>query len=267
MIRRLLACAALAALAPSGCGNAPPDAAQGPVVAVVAGTPIPVALVLADPALDAGDRRQGVERAVARRLAAEEARRRGLGGESPSPSEPAAALAAESRLRDALFERIRDEMELPPDAVERHYRVIGDRFREREVRVRLEPYPSRSAARLAVAQPPVTPPVGSRTLGPAPPARLPAAALPQAATLERVGQRAVVGGPDGWGVVELLEVAPAALPELAQVRERVEASLRLRLGQQAFHELLARLRAEQHVAIDAGILNDDSLWSRHAGAS
>jgi len=232
------------------------------------------ALLRDEEASDPARRRAAVEGVITRRLAAAEARRRGLDAEPTLHAELAAVdrdarARREALLRDALYARIREELVLSEAELRAHYARIRSRFLERQVRLRRRSFPDRAAAEAADAA--LGPegrldPRASETLGPAPVRALPPEVLPEALGLEAVGDRVVVDAAEGTAVlVELVEVLPAEAPPPEAVRERVEASLRTLRAQEAMRELLAERRAAASVEIDEGVLADEEAW--RAGSS
>jgi len=233
------------------------------------------ALLREGEAADPARRRAAVKGVITRRLAAAEARRRGLDAE-PTLHAELAAINREARarrealLRDVLYARIREELALTEAELRAHYAKIRSRFLERQVRLRRRSFPDRAAAEAADAA--LGPegrldPRASETLGPAPVRALPPEVLPEALGLEAVGDRVVVDAAEGTAaLVDLAEVLPAEAPAFEAVRERVEASLRTLRAQEAMRELLAERRAAASVEIDEGVLADEEAWRAAAEA-
>ena len=245
------------------------------VVARVGGEPILVrearALLRAGEASDPARRRAAVEGVIVRRLAAAEARRRGLDSEAGLRAELGAVehearARQEALLRDALYARIREELALSEAELREHYEETRSRFLERQVRLRRRVFPDRAAAEAADAALGLAgrlDPTGREALGPAPVRALPPEVLPEALELQAPGDRVVVDAADGTAaVVELVEVLPAEAPAFEAVRERVEASLRTLRAQAAMRELLAERRAAASVGIDEAVLADAEAWQR-----
>jgi hypothetical protein len=262
----------LVLLASGGCEKPSPstdepglaDGRQGAtaIVARVAGEPVLVDEVLELGRGERGDREQRVEAAIARRLAAVEARRRGV-ADDPELREKLAALRRraelreQSLLRDALFRQIRDGLEVSEADLQEHYEKTKRRYFERQLRLRRVPFGSQPEAEAATD----LPSEGSEEIGPAAIPRLPRSVLPEVFQLKQPGDRVVAEHEGTWAVVELVEVLPAVPLPLEKVRDRVETSLRTLRAQAQMTELLARLREEAGVEIDAAVLEDDALWT------
>lgn len=256
--------------------EAPPSARQ--VVARIDGQAVTVGEVrgllrhpgTADPAR----RREALEGAIARRLAAAEARARGLvaapteaasrGGLSESPSH-----GEEAVLRDALYRKIRDGLELSETELRAHYEKTRGRFVERQVRFRRRSFPDRAAAEAAaeaLGADGHLDPAESETLLPAAPRDLPTEVMPEALELREVGERTIRGRGEDAAILELVEILPAEPLPFATVRERVEASLRTLRAQEVLVSRLQELRAAADVQIDEATLTDESLWSASEAA-
>lgn len=251
--------------------EAPPSARQ--VVARVEGQPVTAGEVrglLRDPgAADPARRRAALEGAIARRLAATEARARGLDA-VPAESASRGDLGArswhreEARLRDALYRRIRDGLELSEAELRAHYEKTRGRFVERQVRLRRQAFPDRAAAEAAAAALGADgrlDPAESETLPAVALRDLPVGVMPEALELREVGDRTIRAHSEGAVILELVEILRAEPVSFAAARERVEASLRTLRAQEALASLLRERRAEADVQIDEAALADESLWS------
>jgi len=267
------------AAAPVLAEGSTPLAETALVVARLDGEPILLrearALLREGAAADPVRRRAAVEGVITRRLAAAEARRRGLAAEPTLHAEldaveREARARREALLRDALYARIREALVLSEAELRAHYAKIRSRFLERQVRLRRRGFPDRAAAEAAHA---ASRPEGrldpgaSEALGPAAVRALPAEMLPEVLELEAPGDRVVVDAAEGTAaLVELVEVLPAEAPAFEAVRERVEASLRTLRAQEAMRELLAERRAAASVEIDEAALADAEAWRAAAEA-
>ena len=180
-----------------------------------------------------------------------------------------AAKREEDALRNALFETIRDGIELTEDELQQHYKETEARYFERQIHLRRLAFDSEEAARAADAA--IGPagrldPETSENLGPAIPRDLPRSILPEALHLRVPGERVVLGEGEEWALVELVEILAAVPRPIEQVRDRVEASLRTLRAQAAFHDLVERLRAEAKIEIDESVIADKALWDRSGEA-
>jgi len=205
--------------------------------------------------------RRALETVVARRLAAAEARRRGLHEEQALAGQ-IAALRREARAREeallaqALFEAVRDGVQLSEAELRAHYAKHRVRYTQRQIHLRRQRYATEAAARAAaaaggageLAEP--LDPTRAEAIGPAPVAELPREILPEALRLRSPGERVVVADGDGWWVVELVEVLPAVPRLFGAVRDEVERSLRTVRAQAAYGELLEGLRARAEVEVE-----------------
>lgn len=229
------------------------------VVARVAGEAILRAEIEdAEGALRRADPQRRLEAAIARKLAAGEARRRGLDGAPEVRSRieairSGAVRAEEAALRDVLFEAVRTDLELPEEEVRGHYEATKARYLVRQIRLRRQGFESEAEARAAEAG--LGPagrldPTAAEEIGPAEPASLPRDVLPEALRLKAPGDRVVVGREGAWAIVELVEVLPGVARPFEAVRERVEASLRSVRAEEEYRRLLDRLRAETEIEID-----------------
>jgi hypothetical protein len=183
---------------------------------------------------------------VTRTLAAREATRRGLHEtqevrERLEQIRADAAKREEEILRDALFQNLVESIQPSEEALRDHYEKTKVRYTQRRVRLRRYPMESAQAAAAALE-------TGSlarepEIIGPAPVAELPQAVLPEATRLGNVGGRLVAGNAsEGWSVIELVEVLPAAQRSFEEVRSEVEAAVRLREADREFRELLLSLK-------------------------
>ncbi len=215
------------------------------------------------------ERRRIVEQAVARVVASREAEHRGL-AEAPATRQQLDALRREAQareealLRDALFESARDALKPTEADLRVHYEGTKLRYAERQVKLRWWTFASSDAARAvldAKSAAAALTPEKAEILGPLPLSSLPAKVVPEIFHLAKPGDRIAAGSePEGFGVVELVEVLPAAPLPFEAVRDRAEASWRTLEGQKAFAKLMADLRAKADVEIDEAVLANDALW-------
>jgi ribosome assembly protein YihI (activator of Der GTPase) len=247
-----------------------------PVVAWVGGEPIRVEDVVGRSGQWRGkqDPRRRVEDGIGARLAVQEARRREL-DESPRVSERIAAIRREAvereedALRNALFDTLRDGIELTEEELRQHYQDTKARYFERQIHLRRLGLDSEEAARAvdaALGPAGRLDPAASEDLGPAVLRDLPPSVLPEALKLKAPGDRVVLGKEGEWALVELVEVLPTVPQPFEQARDRVEASLRTLRTQAALRELVERLRAEADIEIDESVIADEALWKRSAKA-
>lgn len=275
MSRRLAGFVAVALLA--GCsveeapraGNGVSPANAVGAVARVDGEPVLVGDLQGRMPRDA-DLDDRLEYAIARKLAAREARRRELDesatvGAAIERIRSAARRDEEQILREALHRDLLAEASISEADLQRHYLETSSRYLERRYRFRRLAFSSESEARgldatlgasgrLDVSR--------AEEIGPVVANALPRDMLPDALRLRTPGARVVMAGDPGWQVVELVEVLPGAPQPLDAVRERVEESLRQRLAQQAFEAMLVRLRAESVVEVDDAALGRVEIADR-----
>jgi hypothetical protein len=257
---------ALAAVA-GACDSSPSDLENR--VARVGDAIISAEELRASGLTDPSQRRRLLDQAIARILAAEEATRRQL----PRNAEVAARLArlrrdAQAReqetLRDSLFVSVRDGLTPTESDLRRHFEATKLRYAERQVRLRWWGFTTGRESRAALAEKGGTAalaPGKSESIGPTPLGSLPAKVLPEVFHFAKPGDRLASGTEsEGFGVVELVEVLPAAMLPFEAVRDRVEASWRTLEGQRAFAKLMAELREKAHIEIDEAALANDALW-------
>jgi hypothetical protein len=186
-----------------------------------------------------------LERAIATRLAADEARRRGLDAPPRDRSQ-----GADEALQQALYDSISAAVELPEEDLRAEYQRTAAQLVARQIVLRRREFASEAEARAAgplAAS-------GAEQLGPLPVESLPVSVLPEALTLSAPGQRAVVARDGRFAVVELVEIRAAEPLSYELARARLERSLRLRRAQAAYQAELERLRREADVEIDANAL-------------
>ncbi len=235
----------------------PPDSSAdtSPVVARIGQRELRAA-ELGAPAPDAAGRRRQLEEAITRVLAADEARQLDLAGADPKLAAAIAEVRREAMvreealLRDALFAQVADAAAPTEEEVRAAYEATKANYRETQLTLRFTPASSRAEAEALFAGPAGAAAPGVETIGPAAIRRLPAKVLPEALTLATPGERAVAGSPEeGFGVIELVEILPAAPVPYEDAHERVARSLRMRAGQQAFRKRIEALRSEQDIQV------------------
>ncbi len=211
---------------------------------------------LGSPAPDATGRHRQLEEAITRIVVADEARRLDLVASDPKLAEAIArvhreaVLREESLLRDALFAQVADAAAPTEEEVRAAYEATKANYRETQLTLRFTPASSRAEAEALLAQPAGAAASSVDTIGPAAIRRLPAKVLPEALTLATPGERAVAGSAEeGFGVIELVEILPAAPVSYEDAHERVARSLRMRAGQQAFRKRIEALRSEQDIQV------------------
>ena len=224
---------------------------------------------LGAPAPDAAGRRRQLEEAITRVLAADEARRLDLVGSNPKLAEAIAEVRREAMvreealLRDALFAQVADAAAPTEEEVRAAYEATKANYRETQLTLRFTPASSRAEAEALLAQPAGTAASGVETIGPAAIRRLPAKVLPEALTLAAPGERAVAGSAnEGFGVIELVEILPAAPVPYEDAHDRVARSLRIRAGQQAFRKRIDSLRGEQDIQVFDQVLGSSDASPR-----
>lgn len=206
--------------------------------------------------------RRDLDAAIARRVAAAEARRRGL---EAAPDVRArvetlqreAARREEAVLRDALYEALRDELVLADEELRAHYEKTRVRYTEHRYRLRKLGFASAAEARAvdaALGEQGRLDPAVATELDPAPAAALPRDLVPEALRLHAPGQRIVAVRDGGATLVELVEILRAEPRAFEAARDEVEKSLRTIRAQQAFRAEIARLRAEAGVVVDEAAL-------------
>jgi len=251
----------VAAMACSPAGNrgaGSSDAANR--VATIDGEPLLADVLRFSPGASEEARGRALDQAILRRLAAAEARRRGLDAQ-PELAETIRGIEREARVREeaalqgALFASVRDGLVLPEEALRAHYEATKVRYAERQLRLRRRAFPSRAAAERSLAEGAALDGEGDETLGPSRLTDLPRTVLPEALGLEGPGARAIAGSDEeGWSLIELAEVLPAEPRAFEAVRAEVDASLRQKEATAAFRTLLDELRAKADVRVDEDAL-------------
>ena len=259
---RLFVLAGLAVLAceksaPDGGEN---DAAKGSVVLARVGQEVVTAddLGTLPPRADANAR---LEVLVRRRLAIQEARRRGLQNEPKvrakiEENRRNFARLEEGLLRNALYNSIRLGLVVSEEDLLAHYEKTKERYTERQWALRMRSYPNDEEARAADAALGATgrlDPAQSEAPGPLPAEKLPPGILIILHELQKPGDRRVVPL-DRWTVVELEAYLPAVQIPFETVRDKVEMSLRAMRADELMRAEIDRLRAAKDVTIDEAAL-------------
>jgi hypothetical protein len=198
-----------------------------------------------------------LETLVMRKLAAEEARRRGLEKEPRTREKMAqfrhnAVMWEEGLLRNALYNSIRLGLTLTEEELRTHFEQTQSRYTEPQWKLRLQKFASEAEARDAGAKLGATgrlDPAQGELVGPLPAAQLPPPLMGALPLLKQPGDRQVVDLSGSWTLVELEEFAPNAPISYEVARERVDADLRAVRADVLLNAELGKLRAEQ-VTID-----------------
>jgi len=219
-------------------------------------------------------REQLLQAAITRRLAAEEARHRGLDRTSDVQARiegvrREARASEEAVLRDALFQSVRDGLHISEADLRDYYEKTKSLYFERQVKLRQEGFPSKAEAEAAMGKLGAEgrlDPAKSEAIGPASMQDLPKTVIPEAYQLRKPGDRVVVAREERFSIVELDEVLPAVQRPFEAVRDRVEKSLRTLRASETYRALLEKRRAEAKIEINQKVLADDSLWKENDGA-
>jgi len=220
-----------------------------------------------------GDSRRQLEAVIARRLAAEEAQRRGLGDTDEMRARLAAnrrqaAAKEEEILRDALFAHMKSELKLSDQDLREYYEKTKVRFATPQLHLRRVAFTSKADADVALSKPVAQldlDPKGSEEIGPTPIDKLSPTILPEVLQLHRPGDRVVVQRGAEVSIVELVEILPAEPRPFEEVRGKVEDSLRTLRAQEIFTKEMERLRLEAKIEIDEEALR--ALASQTASPS
>ncbi len=258
----------------TGTKSSAPPASDSPVVARLNGEPLTIAdLRSASPGALRMDRSHALDAAVARRLAAREARRRGLDATSDVRAQiealrREAAAREEALLRDALEASLAAQLTITDDELRARYAQTQGRYTERRLRLRRVVFPTAEAARAEDER--LGPdgrldPAASEEIGPAPVQKLMQMQVLGVMRLREPGQRVVVERQGGFALLELVEVLPPAPPPFEEVREQIESELRAQKAGEAFAKLSQELRAAAKLEIDEAVLKDDAAWQPTGG--
>jgi hypothetical protein len=266
-----------------GCGgeNAPSGKAAAVeagsrVVAHLNGEPIEVDDLLAFPGALGGDVRHALDATIARRLVAQEARRRGLDTTTDVQARleafrREAAAREDAVLRDALIASLDAEVAIDEAALRAQYEQAAPlRFMTQQLRLRRVAFPSVEAARAEDER--LGPegrldPTASEEIGPAPVDELMQEGMMRVMQLQEPGQRVVVAQGSGFALVELVERLPAAPLPFEKVRSQLEAQLRGQRAGEAVQKLVEELRAKAKLEVDEAALEEEMARAPEPGAA
>lgn len=198
-----------------------------------------------------------LEMLVMRKLAAREARRRGL-HEDPKTRQKlaeyrfSALMWEENLLRNALFNSIRLGLVFNDEELRAHYATTQQRYLQPQWKFRHRRFETEAEARAASQALGATgrlDPAQSELIGPVPAETLPVDLAPLLPQFQKPGDRQVVMQPGGWSLFELEEHLPAAPLQFEWVRDQVNQDLAAVRAEAILSDELARMRAEQ-VVID-----------------
>lgn len=249
-------------------------AGDSPVVAQLNGEPLTIADLRGGFLGAQGqDPRHALDAAVARRLAAQEARRRGLDatGDVRAQIESLrreAVAREEALLRDALRGSLEQQLAVTEEELRARYEQTPARYSERQLRLRRAAFPSAEAARAEDVRLGVDgrlDPATSEEIGPAPVEKLMQLRLRGVMRLREPGQRVVVEREGNFALIELVELLPEVPLPFEEVREQIESALRSQRAGEEFAKLALELRAAARVEIDEAVLQDDAAWQPPAG--
>ncbi|HEX5051448.1 MAG TPA: hypothetical protein VFZ65_06720, partial [Planctomycetota bacterium] len=202
-------------------GNAAADGGSR-VVAHLNGEPIEVDDLRASLPIDMrGDLRPALDATVARRLAAEEARRRRLDAKDDVQAQLAAlrreaAAREESLLRDALVASLDADVAVSEEELRAQYEKAPMRFMEPQLHLRRAVFPTADAAQAENARLGADgrlDPAASEEIGPAPVEELMQQGIMGMMRLQQPGERIVVPREGHFELIELIErLPPAPLP-------------------------------------------------------
>lgn len=246
---------------PAGAPPQPGDAASGAsgILARVDGSAITVDDVSGGgPRFRAGGSRAALELAIARRLAANEARRRGLAASDAVQEQlrmlrSEAAAREEALLVNALQGALAEQVAVSDEELIAHYEKTKARFAVQRVRLLRKTFDSIEAARAEDAR------LGSEgrldaesseEIGPASMQELLQRGILGVMRLREPGQRVVIEREDAPALLELVEVLPAEPPPFEAVREQLEIELRAQRAAEAFSKLGDELRGAAKIEID-----------------
>jgi hypothetical protein len=258
------------------CNSSPPGGSSEHVVDNVVARVGPYSITVNDLSAPRGERvdiRRQLDAVITRRLAAQEARRRGLAKtedihERLVAIQRQAEAQEEAILRDALFAKMKSDLKVSEQDLRDFYEKTKIRFATRELHLRRVAFASKSEAESASAK--LGPqarldPKASEEIGPAAIEKLPLTVIPEALQLREPGDHVIVQRGDEVSIVELVQILPAEPRSFEEVRDKVEESLRTIRGQEAFTKEIERLRTDAKVEIDELALH--TLASQSATAT
>jgi hypothetical protein len=202
-----------------------------------------------------------LEMLVMRKLAAQEARRRGLDRDPKARQKLAefrfsALMWEETMLRNALYNSIRLGLVFNDEELRAQYAKTLKRYLEPQWAFRHRKFASEAeahAASQALGASGRLDPAQSLAIGPVPAATLPVVLAPLLAQFQKPGDRQVVNWQGEWWVFELQEHLAAAPLQFEWVRDQVDQDLRAVRAEAILNDELARLRAEQVVLDETAI--------------
>lgn len=260
---------------PGAAAGGAEDASGSRVVARLNGEPLTIDDVRASsPGMMREDVRHAFDAAVARRLVADEARRRGLDA-TPDVQAQIAALRREAAareellLREALFASLGSEVSLGEDELRAQYKEAAPlRFAAPQLRLRRIAFPSAAAARAENER--LGPdgrldPAASEEIGPAPVEELMQQGVMGMMRLQEPGQRIVVDREGQYALLELVERLPAAPLPFEKVRPQLESQLRSQRAGEAFAKLVEELRAKAKLEVDQAVLEEEAARQPEPG--
>ncbi len=237
-------CAAFAlVIALAACDRDDPIDDRPAVLARVSGKPLSIADL--EGAGAGGVAPAALERAIDARLAADEARRRGLDRVARDGSQ-----SSDEALQQAFYASIHAAIDLPEEDLRAEYQRSVTQLVARQLVLRRRAFASEAEARASGA----LGPSGSEQIGPLPLESLPVSVLPEALTLSAPGQRVVVARDDRFAVVELIEIRNAEPLSFELARAKLERGLRLRRAHAKYQSEIDRLRRAAEVEIDSAAL-------------
>jgi hypothetical protein len=203
-----------------------------------------------------------LETLVMRKLAAEEARRRGLADEPKNREKLAqfrhsALMWEEGLLRNALYNSIRLGMTLSEAEQRAHFEANRDAYTAPHWKLRVQKFASEADAQAAAEK--LGPagrldPAQGESLGPLSAQELPLSLLPVLPLLKQPGDRQLLDLDGAWSLVEVEEYLPSAPLSFEAAREKLDQDLRAGRAETVMNEELARLRTER-VTIDQAALD------------
>lgn len=194
-----------------------------------------------------------LETLVMRKLAAEEARRRGLEKEPKTRAKIAqfrhhALTWEEGLLRNALYNSIRLSMSFSEAEQRAYFDANRNGYTAPQWKLRIQKFASEAEARAAAEKLGPTgrlDPAQTESLGPLSAQELPLLLLPVLPLLKQPGDRQALDLAGAWSLVELEEFLPTAPLSFEAAREKVDQDLRAVRAEATLNQELARLRAEQ----------------------
>jgi hypothetical protein len=268
------------------CGRGEQPAAKAPsaaaddvasrVVAHLNGAPIEVDdLRVSFPLAMRGDLRPALDATVARRLVADEARRRGLDAKDDVQAQLAAlrseaAAREETLLRDALVASLDADVAVSEEELRAQYEKAPMRFMEPQLHLRRAAFPTAEAAQAENARLGADgrlDPAASEELGPAPVEELMQQGIMGMMRLQEPGERIVVPREGHYELIELIERLPPAPLPFEKVRPQLEVQLRSQRAGEAFAKLVEELRAKAKLEVDEAALAAEAARAPQPGGA